>query len=92
MSRLVHVPVTLILTAIASQETKPHIMVTYNGDGFDWPFLDRRCQKNELDLCVAPLSPLLTLASGFKKSGFASTTTTNTNHDLPLTWMLSGGT
>lgn len=26
------------------RETKPHIMATYNGDLFDWPFLERRAE------------------------------------------------
>lgn len=25
-------------------EVKPHIMATYNGDFFDWPFLERRAE------------------------------------------------
>ena len=26
------------------QELRPHVIVTYNGDFFDWPFVDTRCQ------------------------------------------------
>eukprot|EP00730_Choanoeca_flexa_P010343 TRINITY_DN17556_c0_g1_i1.p1 TRINITY_DN17556_c0_g1~~TRINITY_DN17556_c0_g1_i1.p1 ORF type:complete len:104 (+),score=27.68 TRINITY_DN17556_c0_g1_i1:29-313(+) len=26
------------------QEERPHVMVTYNGDSFDWPFLERRSE------------------------------------------------
>lgn len=32
------------------QELKPVIQVTYNGDGFDWPFLDARAAKNGMSL------------------------------------------
>eukprot|EP00039_Didymoeca_costata_P008145 m.108515 g.108515 ORF g.108515 m.108515 type:complete len:2231 (-) comp13968_c0_seq1:73-6765(-) len=32
------------------QELKPVIHVTYNGDFFDWPFLEKRCVHHELDL------------------------------------------
>lgn len=28
----------------APQEVKPNVMVTYNGDFFDWPFLERRSE------------------------------------------------
>lgn len=31
-------------------ELRPHVMVTYNGDFFDWPYVDKRCQKFNLDL------------------------------------------
>lgn len=27
------------------QELKPHIIVTYNGDKFDWPYVETRCNK-----------------------------------------------
>ena len=27
------------------QELRPHVIVTYNGDFFDWPYLDARCSK-----------------------------------------------
>ena len=27
------------------QELRPHVIVTYNGDFFDWPYLDTRCSK-----------------------------------------------
>lgn len=26
------------------RELKPHVMVTYNGDSFDWPYVDHRCK------------------------------------------------
>ena len=29
------------------QELRPHVIVTYNGDFFDWPYVDQRCQKFE---------------------------------------------
>jgi DNA polymerase epsilon subunit 1 len=32
------------------QELRPHVVVTYNGDFFDWPYVDARCQKFSLDL------------------------------------------
>eukprot|EP00762_Andalucia_godoyi_P002882 ANDGO_04423.mRNA.1 DNA polymerase epsilon catalytic subunit A len=32
------------------QATKPSIMVTFNGDFFDWPFIDARCQVYGIDL------------------------------------------
>ncbi len=31
-------------------ELKPHIVVTYNGDFFDWPFLEARAKQFKLDL------------------------------------------
>ncbi|EDQ91191.1 uncharacterized protein MONBRDRAFT_15015, partial [Monosiga brevicollis MX1] len=30
------------------QSEKPHVMVTYNGDSFDWPFLERRAEINDM--------------------------------------------
>lgn len=27
------------------QELKPHVIVTYNGDFFDWPYVENRCNK-----------------------------------------------
>jgi DNA polymerase epsilon subunit 1 len=27
------------------QELKPHVVVTYNGDFFDWPYVEARCGK-----------------------------------------------
>ncbi|XP_076438241.1 DNA polymerase epsilon catalytic subunit A-like [Babylonia areolata] len=32
------------------QETKPHIFVTYNGDFFDWPFVETRAAIHGLDM------------------------------------------
>ena len=32
------------------KETKPLVFVTYNGDFFDWPFIDNRMKKYGLDL------------------------------------------
>lgn len=32
------------------QFAKPSIMVTFNGDFFDWPFIDARCQVHGIDL------------------------------------------
>jgi DNA polymerase epsilon subunit 1 len=29
------------------QELKPHVIVTYNGDFFDWPYVEARCAKYE---------------------------------------------
>lgn len=31
---------------------KPHVLVTYNGDNFDFPFVHRRAQLNGLDMCA----------------------------------------
>ncbi len=42
---------TLIERFIAHiHETKPQIYVTYNGDYFDWPFLQKRAAVNHIDL------------------------------------------
>jgi DNA polymerase elongation subunit (family B) len=27
------------------QELRPHVIVTYNGDKFDWPYVETRCRK-----------------------------------------------
>lgn len=27
------------------QELRPHVIVTYNGDKFDWPYVEARCRK-----------------------------------------------
>lgn len=32
-------------------EIKPHIFVTYNGDFFDWPFIEARAAVHGLDMC-----------------------------------------
>ena len=32
------------------QLVRPHIVVTYNGDFFDWPYVEKRCKINNLDL------------------------------------------
>ncbi|GKT13901.1 DNA polymerase epsilon catalytic subunit A, partial [Aduncisulcus paluster] len=32
------------------REVSPHIYVTYNGDFFDWPFIERRCQMYGIDM------------------------------------------
>lgn len=32
------------------QEAKPQVFVTFNGDYFDWPFLQKRASANGLDL------------------------------------------
>ncbi|XP_077998858.1 DNA polymerase epsilon catalytic subunit A-like [Glandiceps talaboti] len=31
-------------------EIKPHIFVTYNGDMFDWPFVEARCNHHSIDM------------------------------------------
>jgi DNA polymerase epsilon subunit 1 len=39
------------------QEVKPGIYVTYNGDFFDWPFLERRAAHHGFkmsDVCCYP--------------------------------------
>ncbi|KAM8961963.1 DNA polymerase epsilon catalytic subunit A [Pelodytes ibericus] len=33
------------------QETKPSIIVTYNGDFFDWPFVETRAAVHEMNMC-----------------------------------------
>ncbi|KAL0586473.1 hypothetical protein ABG067_003860 [Albugo candida] len=35
------------------KEARPHIYVTYNGDFFDWPFLEVRCQMHHIDMSKA---------------------------------------
>ncbi len=37
---------------VRNQEAKPTIFATYNGDSFDWPFMERRCQVLGLDLTL----------------------------------------
>ena len=32
------------------QELRPHITVTYNGDGFDWPYVEKRCNYEGISL------------------------------------------
>jgi DNA polymerase family B, exonuclease domain len=32
------------------QELRPHVVVTYNGDFFDWPYVDKRCAKYGISL------------------------------------------
>lgn len=32
------------------QEVKPGIYVTYNGDFFDWPFIERRASHHEIKM------------------------------------------
>ncbi len=31
-------------------ETKPSVFVTYNGDNFDWPFIEARAKHNGIDM------------------------------------------
>lgn len=31
-------------------EVRPHVFVTYNGDFFDWPFVETRAAAHELDM------------------------------------------
>lgn len=31
-------------------DVKPHIFVTYNGDFFDWPFVEARALKHGIDM------------------------------------------
>lgn len=31
-------------------DVKPHIFVTYNGDFFDWPFVEARAAIHQLDM------------------------------------------
>ena len=32
------------------KEEKPHVYVSFNGDGFDWPFIEARARLNGLDM------------------------------------------
>lgn len=32
------------------RELRPHVIVTYNGDFFDWPYVDKRCRKFGISL------------------------------------------
>ena len=32
------------------KETKPFIYTSFNGDYFDWPFIDERCKKYSIKL------------------------------------------
>jgi hypothetical protein len=45
------------------QEARPQIFVTYNGDYFDWPFLEKRAQACGLDMAaeigVAEVGPFV---------------------------------
>lgn len=31
-------------------QTKPAVYVTYNGDFFDWPFMETRAEKHGIDM------------------------------------------
>lgn len=37
------------------QAKRPHIFVTYNGDFFDWPFMETRAHAHGLVRCARPL-------------------------------------
>lgn len=41
------------------QEVKPGIYVTYNGDFFDWPFVEKRASHHGIDMGQVHLSPFL---------------------------------
>ena len=32
------------------QQLRPHIVVTYNGDNFDFPYVQKRCEVHAIDL------------------------------------------
>ena len=32
------------------REAKPNIFVSFNGDGFDWPFIEERCKHHQMNL------------------------------------------
>ena len=32
------------------QELQPQIIVTYNGDNFDWPYVEQRCSVHGIDM------------------------------------------
>ena len=34
------------------REVRPHVYVSYNGDRFDWPFIEARCLVHGADLYV----------------------------------------
>lgn len=41
----------LMLTSTAcTAQVKPGIYVTYNGDFFDWPFIETRAARNGMDM------------------------------------------
>lgn len=31
-------------------DIRPHIFVSYHGDGFDWPFVEARAAKHQMDM------------------------------------------
>ena len=37
-------------SAYSAQDLRPHVIVSYNGDFFDWPYLDSRCKKYRMSL------------------------------------------
>lgn len=32
------------------RDARPTVFVTYNGDGFDWPFVDRRAEVHGISM------------------------------------------
>ena len=36
--------------AMTATQVKPGIYVTYNGDFFDWPFIETRAEKNGMNM------------------------------------------
>jgi DNA polymerase epsilon subunit 1 len=36
------------------QQVKPHVFVTYNGDFFDWPFIEARAKHHGLSMRNVP--------------------------------------
>jgi len=40
-------------------ETKPSVFVTYNGDNFDWPFIEARAKHNGIDMYKVSIKYLI---------------------------------
>ncbi|XP_032807748.1 DNA polymerase epsilon catalytic subunit A [Petromyzon marinus] len=59
-------------------ETKPNIFVTYNGDSFDWPFVERRALAHGLDLLIE---------TGFQKDSQGEYKATQALHMDCLRWV-----
>ena len=38
------------MLALCAVQVKPGVYVTYNGDFFDWPFIETRASKNGMDM------------------------------------------
>ncbi len=45
-----HVHITILKWSCLCSQTKPAVYVTYNGDFFDWPFMETRSEKLGMDM------------------------------------------